>query len=185
MKKVTNLFVIGLMTLLLSINSFSSLAQAKGSNIKKGSVYIGYVTSPQQIAAYGTPAWLFSTMSVIFIEKQCIISFNKCAYSINMYTGGLGEAMYSQNTDATSTDYLVKDGKIYIWDSSEGKPKDESGYLLIFKINADSLSLIKTSIEGLSLGKYVYMSNYYTMNKMKDVELQQIEVIALTKLLKN
>ena len=186
MKKAVRLFTIGLMMVVLSSTASQAFSQSKAKTIKKGAVYIGNVSSPQQIAAYGTPAWLFSTMSVCFIEGQCALSFNKCIYSINMYTGGLGNAIYSDNTEAMPTSYLVKDGNVYIWDPAEGEPKDEAGYLLIFKIDDDeSLTLTKTSKEGLDLGKFVYMSDYYNMKKMGNAELQQVEIVALNKLLRN
>ena len=128
----------------LLFTASQAFSQSKAKTIKEGSIYIGNVVSPEQIAAYGTPAWLFSTMSVCFIEGKCAVSFNKCAHSINMYTGGLGNAMYSDNTEAMLTACLVKDGKVYIWDSAEGKPNNEAGYLMIFKINDDeSLTLTK------------------------------------------
>ena len=184
MKMVTNLFAIGLIALFLSINSSLSFAQVKGNTLKKGAVYIGNVTSPQQIAAYGTPAWLFSTMSIAFVDDKCALTFNRCAYSINMYTGGLGSAMYSQTSESMQAAYLVKNGSVYIWDSTEGKPKDDAGYLLVFKINSNELlTLTKASINGLDFGRYVYMSDYYSMNKMSESELQNIEIVALTKLL--
>ena len=184
MKKVVRVFTIGLMMAVLLFTASQAFPQSK--TIKQGSLYIGNVNSPRQIAAYGTPAWLFSTMSVCFIEGKCALSFNKCAYSINMYTGGLGNAMYSDNSEAMFTACLEKNGNIYIWDPAGEKPKEESGYLLIFKINNDeSLTLTKTSIDGLDLGKFVYMSDYYKMEKMGTVELQQVEVVALTKLLRN
>lgn len=184
MKKGVKMFSIVLMTMLLSFNASLLFSQSKGKTIKKGATYIGNVKSPRQIAAYGTPAWLFSTMSVIFIDGQSVISTNKCAYSINLYTGGLDNVIFSQNTESISTSYFVKNGNVYIWDPSEGKPTDETGYLLIFKINNDeSLTLTKTSLEGLNLGKFVYMSDYYKMSKMGSTDLQQIEVVALTKLL--
>lgn len=185
MKKVVRTFTIGLMMAVLSFTASQAFPQSNVKTIKQGSIFIGNVDSPQQIAAYGTPAWLFSTMSVCFIEDQCALSFNKCAYSINMYTGGLGNAMYSDNTEAMLTACLEKDGNIYIWDPDGEKPKEESGYLMIFKINNDeSLTLTKTSIDGLNLGKYVYMSDYNKMKKMGNAELQQVEVVALTKLLR-
>ena len=186
MKKAVRLFSIGLMMVVLSFTTSQSFSQSKAKTIKPGSFYIGNVVRPQQIAAYGTPAWMFSTMSICFVEDQCVVSFNKCAYSIDLYTGGLGDAIYSDNSEAILTARLVKDGNVYIWDPSEGKPKDEEGYLLIFKINDDeSLTLTKTSIDGLGLSKYVYMSDYYKMEKMSDAELQQVEVVALNKLLRN
>ena len=186
MKKTVRLFIIGLMMVVLSFTASQAFSQSKAKTIKQGSVYIGNVDSPQQIAAYGTPAWLFSTMSVSFIEGQCALSFNRCAYSINTYTGGLGNAMYSDNTEARLTACLVKDGKVYLWDPAEGQPKDETGYLMIFKINDDeSLTLTKTSIDGLDLVKFVYMADYYKMKKMGNAELQQVEAAALTKLLRN
>ena len=186
MKKIVRVFTIGLMMAVLLFTASQAFSQSKAKTIKEGSIYIGNVVSPEQIAVYGTPAWLFSTMSVCFIEGQCALTFNKCAYSINMYTGGLGNAIYSDNTEAMLAACLVKDGNIYIWDSAEGKPKDESGYVLIFKINNDgSLTLTKSSIDGLNSGKFVYMSDYYQMKKMGDAELQQVEVVALTKLLRN
>ncbi len=186
MKKMVRLFTIGLMMVVLSLTASQAFSQGKAKTIKQGSVYIGNVTRPQQIAAYGTPAWLFSTMSVSFIEGRCALSFNRCAYSINLYTGGLGNAMYSDNTEARLMACLVKDGKVYLWDPAEGQPKNEAGYLMIFKINDDeSLTLTKASIDGLDLGRFVYMSDYNKMKKMGDAELQQVEVTALTKLLRN
>lgn len=184
MKKAVRLFSIGLMIVVLSFTTSQSFSQSKVKTIKQGSIYIGNVARPQQIAAYGTPAWLFSTMSVCFIEGKCALTFNKCAYTINLYTGGLGSAIYSNNTEAISAAHLVKDGNVYIWDPEEEKPKDEAGYLFIFKINNDgSLTLTRTTIDGLDLGKFVYMSDYNKMKKMSSAELQQIEVAALTKLL--
>ena len=186
MKKVVRLFTIGLMMVVMLFTASQVFSQSNVKTIKQGAVYIGNVNRPQQVAAYGTPAWLFSTMSVCFIEGQCALSFNNCAYSINTYTGGLGSAMYSDNSEAMFTACLEKDGNIYIWDSSEGKPEEESGYLMIFKINNDeSLTLTRTSLDGLNLGKYVYMSDYNKMKKMGNAELQQVEVVALTKLLRN
>ena len=174
------------MMVVLSFTASQAFSQSKAKTIKQGSVYIGNVDSPQQIAAYGTPAWMFATMSVCFIEGQCALSFSKSAYSINMYTGGLGNAIYSDNTEAMLTACLVKDGKVYLWDPAEGQPKNDAGYLMIFKINDDeSLTLTKTSIDGLDLVKFVYMADYYKMKKMGNAELQQVEAAALTKLLRN
>ena len=185
MKKGIKMLSIVLMTMLLSFNASFLFSQNQGKTVKKWSVYIGSVKSPQQIAAYGTPAWLFSTMNVMFDGNQCAMSFITCAYSIDPYTGGLGRAVYSEDADALLAAYSVKNGNVYIWDPDEEEPKDDAGYYFIFTINDDGLTLIKTSVEGMKLGKFVYMSDYKKMEKMSEAQLQQVEVAALSKLLKN
>ena len=185
MKNVVKMFSIGVMTVLLSFNASLSFSQSKGKTIKNGSIYIGNAIEPKQVAAYGTPAWVFSTVSISFIDGLCALTTNSCVYSINMYTGGLGNAMHSQASEAISVSYLVKNGNVYVWDSEEAEPQDESGYSFVFKIEDGYLMLIKAQEKSLKLGKYVYMSDYNKMKKMSNAELIQVEKEALGKLLRN
>lgn len=154
-------------------------------NKGKGAVYIGNVKSPKQVAAYGTPAWVFTTMSISFIDNICLLVFNNCVYSINMYTGGLGNAMTSSTSEATQVNYLVNNGNVYVWDPTKGTPKNDSDYLFVFRIEDEHLKLIKAKESSYELGKYVYMSDYNKMKKMSEEELVQIEKEALGKLLGN
>ena len=185
MKNMIKVLSIVVMTVVLSFNASLSFSQSKGNTIKNGSIYIGNVIEPKQVAAYGTPAWVFSTMSISFIDDIGALTFNSCVYSINMYTGGLGNAMHSQTSEATQVAYHVKNGNVYVWDPTDGEPKDESDYLLVFKIDDGYLTLIKTQEKSLKLGKYVYMSDYNKMKKMSEAELVQVEKEALGKLLRN
>ena len=154
-------------------------------NDGKGSIYIGNVKRPKQVAAYGTPAWVFTTMSISFIDNICLLVFNNCVYSINMYTGGLGNAMTSSTSEATQVNYLVNNGNVYVWNPTDGNPKNDSDYLFVFKILDEQLMLIKAKEKSYKLGKYVYMSDYNKMKKMSEEELVQIEKEALGKLLGN
>ena len=198
MKKKVNILLIGLTTLFLSFNvalsyaetSFDrtkmrpELSQSKVKTIKKGSVFVGNMESPRQIAVYGTPAWLFKTVSICFLDgKMCGMTCSVSAYSIDMYTGGLGKVLYSDTSEATQGSYCVKDGRVYVWDSGVAEPKDESGYSLVFSIEEECLTLIKTQIETINSKKLVYMADFYKMKKMSDEQLYQIEVVAYTKLL--
>ena len=175
------MFAIGLMVV-LSFNASQAFAQNKAKTVKQGSVYIGNVKSPQQIAVYGTPAWLFSTMSVSFVNKSCALTFNHCVYSINMYTGGLGEALQSETTKPIQADYAVKDGKVYVWDPDAEKPTEDADYTLIFEIKDNALELVQTNEKGIQTGTYVYMGDYNKMKKMSEAQLQKLEVEALMKL---
>lgn len=183
MKNVVKLFSIGVMTVLLSFNASMSFAQGKGGTIKKGACYIGNMENPEQIAAYGIPAWLFKTMSFSFNGDIGLMVVQRCVYSINTYTGGLGEALASETYDkGTPFSYSVKNGYIYIWDQGEKEPKVESDYMIILKIESDGLTLLKTQINGLKLSKLVYMADYNKMKKMSEEELVQVEKEALNKL---
>jgi hypothetical protein len=183
MKKAVRLFVIGFMTMLMSFNVSMSFAQSKGGTIKKGACYIGNMENPEQIAAYGIPAWLFKTMSFCFNGDIGLMIVQKCVYSINTYNGSLGEALASETfNEPAPFSYIVKNGNIYIWDQGEKEPKVESDYTIIFKIENDGLTLIQNQIPGLNLSKLVYMADYNKMKKMNEEELVQVEKEALNKL---
>ena len=176
------LFVIGFMTMLLSFNASMSYAQGKGGTIKKGALYIGNMENPRQVAVNGTPAWIFSTLSIGFVDDIGKMITMQSVYSINTYTGGLGNALYSDK-ESSQFSYCVKNGNIYFWDWGEKEPQTESDYPLVLKIEDDYLTLLKTQIDGLKLSKLVYMGDCYKMEKMSEAELDQVEKIAFTSLL--
>ncbi len=196
---IVNLFSIGLMTLFLSFNTTLSYAemvsdgnkmlpnqfQSKGKTIKKGDTYIGNMEQPRQVAAYGTPAWLFKTIMICFDGDIFGMTLTKSVYSINMYTGGVGEALRSESTESFHASYRVKDGRVYVWDLNEGEPKDESDYVLILSIEDGYLTLVKTKTESFKPGNLIYMGNHNEIKKMSETKQQQVEIEALNKLLRN
>lgn len=186
MKNVERLFSVGLITVFLAFNASLAFSQSKVKTVKIGSIYIGNLEKPRQIAAYGTPAWLFKTVFISFNDnKTGGLLVGACVYSINTYTGGLGYAMTSDNSKSISFSYKVKDGKVYIWNPDEGEPKNESGYSLVFKIENDCLVLVKSKTEDLKPSMLYNAGNYNNMQKMSPSEYQQFEINIYSKLLRN
>ena len=113
------------------------------------------------------------------------MGFQACAYTINTYTGGLGEAITTNASEAIPLAYQERNGFVYIWESGNNEPKDESEYVLILSIeDGEHLTPIKTTEKDLvKLSKLVYMGNYYELKAMSDDEAEQVERDALTKLL--
>lgn len=174
--------------MLLSFNVSLSFSQSKAKTIKKGAMYSCCIESPKQVAISGIPAWVFSTLGVGFLDSpQGVMSGQNCAYAINTYTGGLGEPIIADPSESIEISYKVKNGLVYLWDPSISKnePKDESGYILILRIeNDETLTPIKTSSEAmLNIGSFVYMGNYFSTKNMSDEALAQLEINGLTKLL--
>lgn len=185
MKNVVKLFSIGVMTVLLSFNASLSFSQSKGKTIKKGAYYIGNVERPRQVAAYGTPAWLFNTVIIAFDGDICGMAFPKTFYSINMYTGGVGEFIYQQSSESFHATYCVKNECIYLWDLEMEEPKVESDYSLILKIEDGYLMVIESQIQWLDKVKLIYMGNHHEEKKLSDEQQQQIEIDVFNKLLRN
>ena len=128
MKKTTRLFVIGLMTMLLSFNVSLSFSQSKAGTIKKGSLYYCNLKNPEQVAVSGIPSWVFYTMFLGFQDNtQGGLGSQTSAYTINTYTGGLGEPIMADASEAVMFSYKVKNGLVYLWDPSisSNEPKDE------------------------------------------------------------
>ena len=185
MKNVVKLFSIVVMTVLLSFNASLLFSQSKGKTIKKGSVYICNIERPKQVAVYGTPAWVFSTMFFIFDEvKTGGMGVQVCIYTINTSTGGLGDAINAEATETVPFSYRVRDGLVYIWESND-EPKDESGYAIILIMEGDEyLTPLKTTEKDMvKLSKFVYMGDFKKIKAMSEVEADIVERSALSKLL--
>jgi protein TonB len=185
MKNAVKLFSIGVMIVLLLFNASLLFSQSKGKNIKKGSVYICNFERPKQVAVYGTPAWVFSTMFFIFDDvKTGGMGVQVCIYTINTSTGGLGDAINAEATETVPFSYRVRDGLVYIWESND-EPKDESGYVLILTMEENEyLTPIKTTEKDMvKLSKFVYLGDFNKIKAMSDVESDRVERNALTKLL--
>lgn len=172
--------------MLLSLVTSLLYSQNKGKTIKKESMYVCNIDSPKQVAVYGTPAWVFQTMFFLFEDgKKGGMGGQACVYSINTNTGGLGDAIATNATEAVPFSYRERNGLVYVWESDDTEPKDESGYALILKIEDDyELMPIKTSQqELLKLGKFVYMGNFNEIKAMSDMAAENVEKRVLTKLL--
>ena len=170
--------------MLLSFNVSLSFSQSNGGTIKKGSIYSCNIESPKQVAISGIPSWVFSTLFIAFQDShQGGMGGQTCAYAINTYTGGLGEPIMADASESVLISYKVKNGLVYIWDPSVSKnePKDESGSIVILRIeNDETLTPVKTSLEAmLNIGAFVYMGNL----SMSEEKMAQMEINGLTKLL--
>lgn len=196
MKNTIKLFAIGIMTMLLSFEASLSFSQNKGNGIKKGSVYMGNITRPEQ-GASGIPAWRFDPLLLAFKENNHVnVISSLILVAIDPYTGGLGEIVHSRVSDPEICSYKVENGLVYIW--SEGQtPKDESDYLIVLStkenmvldpIKSKSSSLQKMSelfylCDASKLDEEVMYSAFPKLLSLKDkksslersIELKQIE----------
>ena len=183
MKQTRRLLGIGLMSMLFLLNT-SMFAQNKDKTSIAGNCYVGNISNPEVVSSNGFPAHLFTTIFITFIDnKSGGLTFNITTYSINTYNsggigrGGLGSVLSNEQSKPIPFSYRVNNGKVYIWTEGEKEPSSESGYDMIFKVEEDGLTLVKTQTEGFNPGKLMNLGDYKVIQalSLNDAAYQQFE----------